>query len=359
MSVLTLKVLIVTLTAFAVEKFAVAKVYVIAYEGCYAGSLSNPQDLYMVANAHWREQYQGREGEFEWQTLSLGGEPVVTASHLKIAVDGPFVDLETGSIIVVPAMAYPGGRELNKKLESLSEIINWLVKQYANNCIICTHCTGSFILAESGLLNGHSATTSWWLAEQFRQRYPEITLKADQLVVDEGRLLTGGANGAEMLAALIMVERYMGRAVASQCARTLLVDTNLTQQAPYLILPRQKQHSDSLMLEIQDYLEKNLSDGFSLERLAQRFCISSRTLMRRFKEAVGDTPNSYLQNLRIEAAKKLFEATSLSTDAVMLRIGYADTSSFTRLFQRKTGLSPRAYRMKFGLAPRGEQISSM
>ncbi|MDF1692883.1 MAG: helix-turn-helix domain-containing protein [Zhongshania sp.] len=344
-----------TLTAFAKWDLAVAKVYVIAYEGCYAGSLSNPQDLYMVANAHWREQYQGQEGEFEWQTLSLGGATVVTASHLRIAVDGPLLDLEAGSIIVVPAMAYPGGRELNKKLESLREIINWLVKQYANNCIICTHCTGSFILAESGLLNGHSATTSWWLAEQFRQRYPEITLKADQLVVDEGRLLTGGANGAEMLAALIMVERYMGRAVASQCARTLLVDTNLTQQAPYLILPRQKQHSDSLMLEIQDYLEKNLSDAFSLAGLAQRFCISSRTLMRRFKEAVGDTPNSYLQNLRIEAAKKLFEATSLSTDAVMLRIGYADTSSFNRLFQRKTGLSPRAYRLKFGSVQRSEQ----
>jgi transcriptional regulator GlxA family with amidase domain len=336
----------------------VVKVYVIAYEGCYAGSLSNPQDLYMVANAHWRDQYQGREGEFEWQTLSQDGAPVTTASRLRIAVDSPFIDLEAGSIIVVPAMAYPGGREFNKKLESLRELIYWLVKQYENNCIICSHCTGSFILAETGLLNGHSATTSWWLAEQFRQRYPDISLKADQLVVDGGRLLTGGANGAEMLAALIMVERYMGRVVASQCERTLLVDTNLTQQAPYLILPRQKQHSDSLMLEIQDYMEKNLNDAFSLARLAASFHISSRTLMRRFKEAVGDTPNSYLQNLRIEAAKKLFEATSLSTEEVMLRIGYADTSSFNRLFQRKTGLSPRAYRLKFGAATGGQQGSS-
>ncbi len=326
----------------------VAKVFFIAYQDCYAGSLASPQDLYTVANAHWREQYKGREGDFEWQTLSASGEPVVTASRLRVAVDGPFVDLAPGSIIVVPAMAYPGGREFNKTLDSLRNIIDWLKRQYANDCIICTHCTGSFVLAETGLLNGLSATTSWWLAEQFRQRYPEITLRADQLVVDEGRLLTGGANGAEMLAALTMVERYMGRAVASQSARTLLVDTNLTQQAPYLTLPRQKQHSDSLMLEVQDYLEKNLNAAFSLDELAARFCISSRTLMRRFKAAVGDTPNSYLQNLRIEAAKKLFEATALSTDAVMVRIGYADASSFNRLFQRKTGLSPRAYRLKFG-----------
>ena len=324
------------------------KVYVVAYPGCYAGSLSNPQDLYMVANAHWRDQYRGEEGVFEWQTLSLDGGPVTTASHLRVVVDGPLGDLESESIVVVPAMAYPGGREFNKTLESLRPLVAWLVRQYANNCTICSHCTGSFILAETGLLNGLNATTSWWLAEQFQQRYPDIKLHADQLVVDEGRLLTGGANGAEMVAALTMVERYMGTAVASQCARTLLVDTNLTQQAPYLTLPRQKQHNDALMLEVQDYLGKNLKAAISLENLAEQFCISSRTLMRRFKAAVGDTPNSYLQNLRIEAAKKLFEATSLSTDAVMVRIGYADPSSFNRLFQRKTGLSPRAYRLKFG-----------
>jgi transcriptional regulator GlxA family with amidase domain len=328
----------------------VAKIYVVAYQGCYAGSLSNPQDLYMVANAHWRDQYRGREGEFEWQTLSVDGAPVTTASSLRVAVDGPLVDLASGSIIVLPAMVYPGGREFNKTLDSLRVISDWLVRQYANNCTICTHCTGSFVLAETGLLNGLSATTSWWLAEQFRQRYPDIQLRADQLVVDEGRLLTGGANGAEMLAALTVVERYMGRAVASQCARTLLVDTNLTQQAPYLTLPRQKQHSDSLILAVQDHLAKNLSAAIALEGLAEQFYISSRTLMRRFKAAVGDTPNSYLQNLRVEAAKKLFEATSLPTEAVMLRIGYADTSSFNRLFQRKTGLSPRAYRLKFGAA---------
>lgn len=337
---------------------AVANVYFIAYDDCYAGSLASPQDLYTVANAHWREQYRGREGGFEWLTLSFTGAAVTTASRLRIAVDGPLLDLPAGSIIAVPAMAYPGGREFNKTLKSLRPLIDWLRRQYVNNCIICTHCTGSFILAETGLLNGLSATTSWWLAEQFRQRYPEIKLRADQLVVDEGRLLTGGANGAEMLAALTMVERYMGRAVASQCARTLLVDTNLTQQAPYLTLPRQKHHNDSLMLKVQDYLEKNLKETFSLERLAEQFCISSRTLMRRFKAAVGDTPNSYLQNLRIEAAKKLFEATGLSTEEVMLRIGYADPSSFNRLFQRKTGISPRVYRLKFGAATRFDIIGS-
>lgn len=323
------------------------KVYVLAYEGCYAGSLANPQDLYLVANSHWREQYQGREGGFTWQVLSEDGLPVKTASGLRVAVDGALLEAEAGSIVVVPAMNYPGGRMFSQKLAAMSNMIEWLARQYANDCIVCAHCTSSFVLAETGLLNGRSATTSWWLAEQFRQRYPDIRLDASKLLVDESRLITGGANGAEMLAALVLVERFMGKAVASLCAKTLLVDTNLTQQAPYLILPRQHDHSDPLVRSVQDCLEKNLSKPFSLDALAGQFHVSSRTLMRRFKEAVGDTPNSYLQNVRIEAAKKLLEGTGLSTELIVQRIGYTDISSFNRLFQRKTGLTPRSYRQKF------------
>ena len=324
------------------------KVYVLAYEDCYAGSLANPQDLYLVANSHWREQYKRQEGVFEWQVLSEDGGPVRTASGLRVAVDGALVDLDEGSIIVLPAMNYPGGKAFSHKLLAMSAIVSWLGRQYANGCIICAHCTSSFALAETGLLNGLAATTSWWLAEQFGQRYPDIELRAGELVVDEKRLITGGANGAEMVTALILVERYMGKAVASLCAKTLLVDTNLTQQTPYLILPRQKEHSDALVLSAQDHLEKNLTSPFSLDALAMQCHVSSRTLMRRFKEAVGDTPNSYLQNLRIEAAKKLLESTGMSSEQIMRRIGYADISSFNRLFQRKTGLTPRSYRQKFG-----------
>lgn len=324
------------------------KVYVVAYEDCYAGSLANPQDLYLVANSHWRDQYKRQEGVFEWQVLSEDGGSVKTASGLRIAVDGRLVELDEGSIVVLPAMNYPGGKVFSQKLQEMAGIISWLARQYANGCVICAHCTSSFVLAETGLLNGLAATTSWWLAEQFRQRYPGIELRAGELVVDEERLITGGANGAEMLTALILVERYMGKAVASLCEKTLLVDTNLTKQTPYLILPRQQEHSDSLVLSAQDYLEKNIANPFSLNTLASQFHVSSRTLMRRFKEAVGDTPNSYLQNLRIEAAKKLLESTGMSSEQIMQGIGYADISSFNRLFQRKTGVTPRGYRQKFG-----------
>ncbi|CAA0082028.1 HTH-type transcriptional regulator CdhR [Zhongshania aliphaticivorans] len=323
------------------------KVYTIAYENCYAGSLANPQDLFTVANSHWREQYQRSEGGFEWEVLSEHGDPVKTASGLRVAVDGALKDVEPGSIVIVPAMNYPGGKAFSAKLLALRGVIDWLRRQYANGCIISAHCTSSFVVAETGLLDGLSATTSWWLATQFSQRYPSISLSAGQLVVENERLITGGANGAEVLSGLLLVDRFMGKAMASLCAKTLLVDTNMTQQTPYLILPQQPDHNDALVLSVQDRLEKNLAEPFSLEALAQQCHVSTRTLMRRFKAAVGDTPNSYLQSLRIEAAKKLLESTGLSAELVMQRVGYVDASSFNRLFLRKTGLTPRAYRQKF------------
>jgi transcriptional regulator GlxA family with amidase domain len=326
--------------------FPVPKVYIVAYEGCYASSLANTQDLYFVANAHWCEQHPRSEGLFQCQILSLDGESVTTASGLKIAVDSSLQDVEAGSILTIPAMNYPGGKLFNSKLAALQPITVWLNTQFAHDCIVCSHCTGSFLLAETGLLNGHQATTSWWLAEQFRSRYSDIQWSPDQLVVAAERLITGGANGAEMLAALMMVERYMGSAIASQCAKTLLVDTNLGQQAPFMVLQSQLDHHDALVLSVQSWLERNMSAPFSLTGLAAQFDVSSRTLIRRFKKAIGDTPNSYVQNLRIETTKKLLENTALNIETIMLQVGYADISSFSRLFQRKTGLSPRVYRQR-------------
>lgn len=329
---------------------AMPQLTTLAYDHCYAGSLACHQDLYFVANAHWRDQGHGEEGLFNWRTVSRNAEPVTTASGLKILVDGGLEDLPEGSIVVVAAMNYPGSREFNARLTALQPELAWLRRQYQRGCILCSHCTGSFILAETGLLDGRQATTSWWLAEQFRQRYPEVELKADQLVIRDGRMISGGASTAEMATGLMMVEQAMGPGIAAQCAKTLLVDTNMTQQAPYLTLQTQQHHSDALVSRAQLLLQKNLQQTPTLEQLAAELGVSSRTLIRRFKQALGDTPNTYRQNLRIETAKRLLETSGLPVEELIRQVGYEDVSSFSRLFQRKTGLSPRLYRQKFSVA---------
>ncbi|MBD2858294.1 AraC family transcriptional regulator [Spongiibacter sp. KMU-158] len=321
----------------------------LAYDHCYASSLACHQDLYFIANAHWRDQGHSKEGLFRWRTLSKHAAPVVTATGLRVMVDGDLEDLKPGSIIIIPGMNYPGSRLFSQRLASMEIELAWLRRQYQRGCIVCSHCTGSFILAETGLLDGRTATTSWWLADQFAQRYPKIHLKADQLVLREEACITGGASTAEQLTALMMVEEYMGPGIAAQTAKTLLVDTNLTQQAPYLTLQSQQQHNDPLVSAAQLALQKNLQDSLSLEQLAEQLGVSSRTLIRRFKQVLGVTPTSYSQNLRIETAKRLLETTGLPIEELILQVGYEDVSSFSRLFQRKTGMTPRAYRQKFSV----------
>ncbi len=322
----------------------------LAYDHCYASSLSCHQDLYFVANAHWRDHGHGDESLFHWRTLSKNAEPVTTVSGMRVLCDGGLDDLDAGTILVIPGMNYPGSRLLDQRFAAMEVELAWLQRQYQRGCIICSHCTGSFVLAETGLLNGRAATTSWWLAETFSQRYPDVKLRADQLVLRAERCITGGASTAEMFTALMMIEEYMGPGVAAQCAKTMLVDTNMTQQAPYLTLQSQEQHNDSLVSSAQSLLQKNLQEPLSLEALAQQLGVSSRTLIRRFKQVLGLTPNNYSQNLRIETAKRLLETTCLPLEELILQVGYEDVSSFSRLFQKKTGLTPRNYRQKFSIA---------
>ncbi len=331
-------------------------VVTVAYEHCYASSVSNPQDVYFVANTHWRDQGHSDDGLFHWETLSVDGECVRTASGLRILPDGLLRELAPGSVVILPAMNYPGAREFSVRLGALRPLIDWLKAQHDNGCTLCAHCTSSFVLAETGLLDGRKATTSWWLAERFRERYSQIDLHADQLVLPQGQCITGGATGAETLTALYLIERFMGPAVANLCAKTLLVDTNVTKQTPYLTLQSQQDHNDPLVSRAQAIMQKRMREHFSLEQLAARLEVSPRTLIRRFKQAVDDTPNSYFQNLRIETAKRLLESTGLPTEEVIYQVGYEDASSFSRLFQRKTGLTPRGYREKF--AGRGAAGSS-
>ena len=176
-----------------------------------------------------------------------------------------------------------------------------------------------------------------------------IFLKVEQLITEQDRLICGGAANSHQLISLRMVENCMGTNIASLSAKTLLVDTNEIEQTPYLTLQNQQQHNDQLVSSAQSWIQRNLKEKISLEELSQHLSVSQRTLIRRFKYAIKDTPNSYIQNLRIDTAKKLLESSGHSVDKIMEQVGYADISSFSRLFRRKTGLTPKAYRQRFQL----------
>ena len=141
-----------------------------------------------------------------------------------------------------------------------------------------------------------------------------------------------------------------GEQIAAQMARIILVDPNRASQIPFMSLQQLKGHKDEQIGKIQQWMQSNLSETFSLDELAERFSLTKRTLMRRFKQAVGDTPVNYLQRLRVEEAKRLLETSAISFEVIVNKVGYGDVSTFRKLFVQLTQLSPKVYRERFNVA---------
>jgi transcriptional regulator GlxA family with amidase domain len=317
------------------------------HDGCRLSSFSNVLDMLDIANLQWQKRYDTADTLFRWQLVSRDGRPIRTATNVRIAVDTTFQDAEPADVVLVAASPYSNKQEFPEFLNKQRPLIHWLKKQAENGKTVISSCTATFLLAETGLLQGKPATTTWWLADLFRARYPGILLDVEQLIVKADNMITGGAGNTDSLIALRLIEKYMGQQIASLTSKLMLVDSNHVEQTPYLTLQQQLNHNDSLVADAQTWLQIHMKEPGALEKLADHLGVSSRTLIRRFKQVMSVTPNRYLQNLRIDTAKRLLETSGGSIESIMLQVGYNDLSSFSRLFQKKTGLTPRAYRARF------------
>ncbi len=211
--------------------------------------------------------------------------------------------------------------------------------------LVAASCYGTFVLAESGRLDGRPATTPWWLADAFRQRYPHVRLDADQALVDAGAALTAGAMTAHVDLSLHVLRRLFGARLARQVAGIMLIDGARRSQRPFKSLPQR--FADPLVDAAAAWMSRHAARDFSTQELAAALAVSYRTLHRRFAAAAGMPPLAYLQALRIEHARELLETTRDSVERIVETVGYRDSSAFRRLFARQLGLTPAEYRQRF------------
>jgi transcriptional regulator GlxA family with amidase domain len=321
------------------------------FDGCMASAVNGPVDVFHVANRIWSGQ-NGVDASplFCWRMESPDGKPVITSSGVKLDVDGAFGTEPAADVLLIPGTFF--GRGIPYFLQWLNRVqsVFPLLRRYhAQGTVIAANDSATFLVAEARLLDGGPATTCWMMTRAFRERYPHIDLRLDQVLVEHDRVISTGSTTSYLNLALNLVERFAGPDMAAACAKFMLIDANRTSQAPYMTLTLQDylQHDDALVLRAQEWIRGNLQQPFGLEALAKQFNVSTRTLIRRFKQVLAMTPGDYCQLIRLDVAKRLLETTSLSLDQVCERIGYGDASSFRRLFKRETGLSPRGYRLKF------------
>jgi len=320
------------------------KIVILSLHNAGASTITGPMDSFHLAGVLWN-YLNGEEAKplFEVQIVSVDGGPVNCLNRLLIEPHMAIEDVTDADLILISSIL-----DIEKTLKYEGAAIPWLKAHYQKGTALASVCTGAFVLAETGLLNGKTATTHWGYVEEFKQRYPRVDLKPERLITDEGDLYCSGASNACLDLSMYLIEQYCGHEVAVQCAKGFLLDLGRFSQAPYSsILSFQKRHADEVVLKSQNWIETNFEVGFSIDELAEKHHMSRRTFERRFKSATGDTPLLYLQRVRIEAAKKLLEANTRTFDEIAYEVGYSESNFFRKVFKKHTNLTPKEYQHKF------------
>lgn len=320
------------------------KIKFLATQGTLFSSITTLMDAFSIAQLwHHKLAPEYDAPIFDSKIVTADGKPVEAWGGIKIFPDEAISDSNDADYVIIS----PFFPHKNPEPENLSDIIEWLKYQHDNGTKLASVCTGTFLLARTGLLDNRSATTNWQFANMFNQQFPQVTLDTSKMLTIDGLIITTGATSAVYNLALYIIEQSTSHHLADACSKALLMDPGRTSQAPYMISPALLSHDDKQIETAQELMKKEFASKRSIDDIAQCVGISPRHFKRRFKKATGVQPIKYLQQVRISGAKKQLETTRKTVEEITLEVGYSDISSFCRLFKQQTGLSPKSYREKF------------
>jgi len=273
--------------------------------------------------------------------------PLELASGVPINVQRAINTIETSDIVIVPSVLLrPQGWQKGR----YPRLVDWLHLMYDRGAVLCSACSGIFLLAETGLFDGKDATVHFSYARAFAATYPAIPIHPERVLVISGlreELVSSGASTTWHDMVLYLIARYAGSTVAQEVARLFALQWHQDGLTPYIIFEGKTDHGDGEIQSAQQWLSDHFSVANPVREMIKRSKLAERTFKRRFANATGLTPVAYVQRLRIEDAKRRLERTEASVDEISWRVGYEDAAFFRRLFKRTTGLAPGAYRKRF------------
>ena len=270
--------------------------------------------------------------------------PSVLDNVERIFDTHPGLSGEPDFVIMPPAVVAP------ITAEEAAPLALWLRERHDRGATLASVCAGAFLLGETGLLAGRAATTHWFFANDFAERFPTARIDIDKLVIDDGDLITAGGLMAWTDLGLKLVDRLLGPTIMLETARFLLVDPPGREQRHYSVFSPKLRHGDEAVLKVQHWLQATAGRDASLDAMAEKAGLEPRTFLRRFHKATGLKPTEYCQHLRVGKAREMLEATTRPVEQVAWEVGYEDPGAFRKVFAKVTGLTPREYRQRFGLA---------
>lgn len=326
------------------------RIAVLALPQTTASTVYGMHDLFCSVGRDWGLLMDGKPGRSPVRCSITAKTPrgfrVTNGSWVR--PDCALGDTGPCDLVCVPELAIPPGASVRR---SASEEIEWLADQYRQGATVAAACSGALMLGDAGLLDGADVTTHWAYRDALRSANPTARLHPSRAIVssgDEGRVVTAGGGFTWLDLAVYLVARFFGEEEAMRQARIHLIDWHGKVQQAFAVLSRTRQIEDAVIAEHQGWLAEHYTEPSPVTALTSWSELSERSLKRRFSAATGMTLIEYVQTLRLEDAKHRLEASDDSVESIAMDVGYEDASFFRRLFRRRVGLSPNAYRKRFG-----------
>ncbi|ASK31187.1 AraC family transcriptional regulator [Chryseobacterium sp. T16E-39] len=285
----------------------------------------------------------GKKPIFEVEYVGLNEYVPANSGEYTIKTNRLLQDVSHTDLLIIP----PTFGSMDEGITANANAIPYFRKLYFGGTSLASLCVGAFLLAETGLLDGNKCSTHWAYINEFKNRYPQVEVEDGAIITEHDNIYSsGGANSLWNLI-LYLVEKYSDRETAIMISKYFALDISRDNQSQFAIFRGQRNHTDEQIKKVQDFIEEHYEEKITVENLAAYAGTGRRTFERRFKDATNNTPVEYMQRVRIEAAKKFFEASRKNVSEVMYDVGYTDTKAFRDIFRKITGLTPIEYRNKF------------
>jgi transcriptional regulator GlxA family with amidase domain len=333
-------------------RHAVGKVNVaiLAMPEVTASALYGMYDLFASAGHDWAFLTKGVAGERRMRPYVVSSQPTgfYAPNNIWVRPDYTLEDCPPPDIICIPDFFVVPGASCAGRYDAE---LTWLRQRHAAGATLASACSGTVLLAESGLLDGLDATTHWAYCEALTANYPGVQVRGERALVinrPDDRIVTSGGGTSWQDVALFLIGRFVGLREAMEVAKTYLIDWHDADQRPFASLLMARQNADALIGKCQEWLGTHYAEPSPVAAMVKLSGLPERSFVRRFHKATGMSPLDYVHSLRLEEAKQMLETGALSVEAIADEVGYEDASFFGRLFRRKVGLTPAHYRRRFG-----------
>ena len=304
-------------------------------------SIADPSYLFRMVNEFLESS--GKPALFKVQLVGLSKEVRLNNSLFSVHPDQVISEVNQTDLIFIPALS----GSLKTALSLNKDFLPWIIAHYHKGAEVASLCIGAFLLASTGLLKGKQCSTHWLHANEFREMFPDVTLVDGSIITEEQRLYSSGGANSYWNLLLYLVEKYTDRNTAILASKFFAIDIDRESQSAFMMFQGQKDHEDPEIRKVQEFIESNYQEKITVDQLDEMSALGRRSFERRFSKATNNTVVTYIQRVKIEAAKRSFESSRKNITEVMYDVGYTDTKAFRDVFKKITGLTPIEYRNKY------------